>query len=431
MIIRNVTVIDGTGAAPITGAEVVVTDGRFSAVRRATSGVRADGDGPVIDGRGGHLIPGLWESHTHLSGPALSKPEHERVGHITQLLEDFLAVGVTSVVNLGGPLDLEIQARDHREKISRPTAELFFAGPVFTGIKGWPVLDSVERASLGYQIDNADDAYRQALELADKVDFIKCIYDGEPGAPDKLPFDALKAIVAAAHDKGKKVLAHIHHRSELEEAVEAGADGIEHAFLPDDARSSAEALDVAAMLAQTNTYYCPTLVTWEQLARNGEEGYLRELADDGIITDADIPQITARPIYGRPFPRHSAEGSRARFDYAMETLGVMHDAGVKIAAGSDVALLMPSPPMALVRELQLLARAGVPMSGVLTAGTRHAAEKIGQDATAGTITENAVADAVLLDADPLADIAHLVDRSHHVGTLRRGEPLWNRSLPGA
>ncbi|MGC4938184.1 amidohydrolase family protein [Kribbella sp. DT2] len=425
MRIHNVTVIDGTDADPLAGAEVAVTGGRFSAVRPAGSIDRAVDDGPVIDGRGGYLVPGLWESHTHLTGQATLRPEGERLGVVSRQLADFLAVGVTSVVDLGGPLDLELGVREFRAKATDPAAELFFAGPVFTGIQGWPVMDSAERASLAYQTDNADEAYRQALALADQVDFLKCIYDGEPDAPDKLPFDALKAVIAAAHEKGKKVLVHVHHRTELVEAVEAGADGIEHAFLPDEPSSTAEAVDVAALLADTGTYFCPTLVTWEQLARNGEDAYLQELVDDGFATAAGAVQVAARPFYGRAFPRHSAEESRIRFDYAMETLALTHEAGVKIVAGSDIALLLPSPPPALLRELWLLAKAGLPLPAVLAAATRHAAGKIGEGAGAGTITVGAVADALLLDADPLSDITHLVDRSHHVGTLRRGQPSWS------
>ncbi|MFC3448506.1 amidohydrolase family protein [Amycolatopsis speibonae] len=432
MIIRNVTVIDGQAAAPIADAEVVVTDGRFSAIRPATGAEPAAVDDFVLDARGGYLVPGLWESHTHLGGHAYFKPENERTKYLSQLLTDFLDVGVTNVVDLGGPLDIEHAVRDYRSTATDPAARLFFAGPVFTGIEGWPVLDDPKRASIAYQTDNADTAYRQALELADQVDFIKCIYDGEPGAPDKLPFEALKAIAAAAHEKGKKVLVHVHERIDLEEAVAAGADGIEHAFHPQDPGSTAEARDVAALLAETNTYYCPTLVTWEQIAYNGDAGYLQKLVDEGMATPEDLPRITGRAIYGNEFPRHSSQESRVRFDYAMRTLGLMHDAGVKFTAGSDVAMLMPSPPIALLRELKLLAEAGVPLPAVLAAGTRHSAEKIGQEATApGTITVGSAADALLLDADPYTDIAHLVDRSHHVGTLRAGQPCWAESHPAA
>lgn len=427
MIIRNVTVLDGRSATPIADAEAVVTDGKFSAIRSSAHARPAAGEGPVFDAKGGYLVPGLWESHTHLGGHASFKPENERPAYVSQLLTDYLGVGVTSVVDLGGPLDVELAARDYRSKAADAAAELFFAGPVFTGIEGWPVLDDPKRAPIARQTDNADTAYRQALELADQVDFIKCIYDGEPGAPDKLPLDALKAIVAAAHEKGKNVLVHVHERIDVEEAVAAGADGIEHAFQPQNPSSTAEARDIAALLAETNTYYCPTLVTWEQIAYNGDAGYLQQLVEGGFATQEDLPRITSRPIYGHEFPRHSAQDSRIRFDYAMRTLALMHDAGVKITAGSDVAMLMPAPPVALLRELHLLAKAGLPLPAVLAAGTRYSAEKIGRQA--GTITVGSVADALLLDADPHTDIAHLIDRSHHIGTLRAGRPSWHEAHP--
>jgi imidazolonepropionase-like amidohydrolase len=417
VIIRNVTVVDGTGGEPLTGAEVEVVDGRFAAVRLATE------QEPAIDGKGGWLVPGLWESHTHLSALAFFTPEGERVGHISQSLAGFARAGITSVVNLGGPLALELAVREHRRTATDPAAELYFAGPVFTGIGGWPVPVSAHMAAAVHQIDDPDVAYRLALDLAGQTDVIKCIYDGEPGSPTKLPRAALRAIAAAAHERGRKVLVHICRRVDLEEAVEAGADCIEHAFLPDRPDSDEEAADMAKLLAENGTLYCPTLVNWEQLGRNGEAAYLEELVADGVITADDIPLITGSPFYGRPSPHHPADECRVRFDYAMRTLHLMHDAGVQIVAGSDVSMMMPSPPVALLRELQLLAKAGLPLPAVLAAGTRHAAGKIGLGDAAGTITRGAVADAVLLDADPFTDIRHLVNPAHHIGVLRKGRFL--------
>jgi len=97
----------------------------------------------------------------------------------------------------------------------------------------------------------------------------------------------------------------------------------------------------------------------------------------------------------------------------------MRDAGVKIAAGSDVGFFM-SRPAALLRELQLLSDAGLPNGDVIVAATRHAAEKIGKATSVGTIAVGAVADALLLDADPLADVMYLVRPEHRVATLRGG-----------
>ena len=97
----------------------------------------------------------------------------------------------------------------------------------------------------------------------------------------------------------------------------------------------------------------------------------------------------------------------------------MHAAGVKLVTGSDLAIAM-SRPAAALREMALLARAGVPAPDVLVAATRHAAEKVGAAATVGTIAPGQVADAVLLDANPLDDLDHLLRPGHLVATIKDG-----------
>jgi imidazolonepropionase-like amidohydrolase len=97
----------------------------------------------------------------------------------------------------------------------------------------------------------------------------------------------------------------------------------------------------------------------------------------------------------------------------------MRDAGVKIVAGSDIALFM-SRPAALLRELQLLADAGLPAGDTIVAATRYNAEKIRKATSVGTIAPGQVADALLLNADPLGDIMHLVRPGHRVAMIRHG-----------
>ncbi|MET7800385.1 hypothetical protein [Streptomyces decoyicus] len=158
---------------------------------------------------------------------------------------------------------------------------------------------------------------------------------------------------------------------------------------------------------------------------DGDQRRRTALGSGWSVRFEDVPPV-------RGFRWNKGDRSFAGWYYAVCTLALMHDAGVKITAGSDVAMLMPSPPVALLRELQLLAKAGLPLPAVLAAGTRHSAEKIGQQATTpGTITVGSIADALLLDADPYVDIAHLVDRSHHIGTLRAGRPSWDEDHPRA
>jgi len=121
-----------------------------------------------------------------------------------------------------------------------------------------------------------------------------------------------------------------------------------------------------------------------------------------------------------PFPHHPADESQTRFDYGMRTLPLFHEAGVKLVAGSDIAMGMPSPGSALLRELQLFAKAGLPLSEIIAAATGRAAEKIGKRDVVGTVTVGAVADALFLDADPLADISHLIDPRHRRAVISSG-----------
>lgn len=98
----------------------------------------------------------------------------------------------------------------------------------------------------------------------------------------------------------------------------------------------------------------------------------------------------------------------------------MHAAGVKFATGSDIAPAL-SRPAAALRELQLMAWAGVPAKDVLLAATKHSAEKVGLGRSLGTIELGKVADALLLDATPLDDIDVLIRPGHLAGVIKGGE----------
>lgn len=414
LILRNVTVVDGSGGPPRTNVEVAIAGETFAAIRPTGSGPA----GAKVVERGGYLIPGLWEGHTHLRMRP-GETATDQVARLEGILADYLAAGITTVLELGGPLDIDGRLREkHRNAPSTETAELFFAGPCITGINGWP-LHLHGNHSLVREAGDAETGRRTVLELGDETDFVKCMYHGTPGAPDKLPRAALEAIVDAAHERGKRVLVHIRTKRDVEEVVDAGADGIEHAFIPENPNDLSEAEEVARLLARTGTYFSPTFTVLEMIARTGDRAYLHELARDGIISAQDAERVGASKAFNGTFPEHPADETLMRLRYGMRALPIMRDAGVKISAGSDHGLFT-SRPSALMRELQLLAQAGLSGGEIVVAATRHQAEKIGKDAKVGTIAAGQLADAVLLDADPLADVMHLVRPEHRVATLRRG-----------
>lgn len=417
LVVKNVTVIDGKGGPPIPGAEVSIEGGVFRAIRRRGSGPDAPGS-TVFDGRGGYLLPGLWEGHTHLRARPDETPP-DQVARLEGILAEYLQAGITSVLELGGPVDIDGRLREkHRTAPVTSSAELFFAGPSFTGINGWP-LGLHGNHSLVREAGDAESARRMVIELEHQTDFVKCIYDGEPGAPDKLPRAALVAIVDAAHERGKKVLVHVRSSQDIEEAVDAHADCIEHSFVPRDAADIGEAKQIAALLARTGTYFSPTLTIFEQIGRSGDPVYLDELQRDGIITASEKLAMAKAPHFGAPFPHHPAEETLVRFRYAMRILPIMLEAGVRVVAGSDVGLFM-SRPSALLREVQLLARAGVPADDIVPAVTHRVAQKIGKDASVGAIAEGSVADAFIVDADPRSNVDVLVRPEHRVAAIRLG-----------
>lgn len=413
LIINDVTVIDGTGGVPRAGMDVLIADGRFADIRPSSTGISSTPAGePVLDGHGGYLLPGLWESHTHLRDYGASLPEPERFAHLKDVLAGYLAEGITSVCDLGGMPELSPRLRD-ASKADTAVASLFTSEAVFTGIDGWPVTGLLGHRSGVMEVGSADDArrYLQGLSL-DEVDYIKCMFDGKPGGGQRLPRAALEVIIATAHEAGKKVLVHIATGMDMREAVHAGADCIEHSPIPQDPGDLSEADELAGLMADAGTLYCPTVATWEQLAYGACPDYLDQLITDGILTQDGAKEIMARPTYGQPFPKHPAQECRVRFEYAMRTLPLFHEANVKLVAGSDIARVMPTPARALLREMQLFAKAGVPGSAVIASATSRAAEKVGKQATTGTVAVGSVADAVLLDSDPVADLSHLIDQRH-------------------
>ena len=422
LIIRDVTVVDGTGADPSVGVDVVIRDGRFAAVGPGASNDRTGSGATVLDGHGQFLVPGLWEGHTHLRHVLQDSDEASQAA-LDDALATYLRRGITTVVDLGGRIAVYNRLRERHQRTAQTgCARLLFAGKNFTGVDGWPICYHHDSAST-YEVTDAASA-AAALEslLESHPDVIKIMYHSEPDMAGKLPREALDALVQGAHDRGRRVLVHVRTAQDSLHALDAGADGLEHSFLPTSGELPAEAERVTDALVRTGAFLTPTLALWEQLGRAGDADYVAELAAAGSLSPPEIDALTA-PERGwgqTEFPHHPKVECRGRLQAALEMLPTMHAAGVKLAVGSDVAIAL-SRPEATFQEMRLLAKAGVPAKDVLIAATRHAAEKLGRGATIGTVEPGKTADALLLDADPLADLDNLIRHNRHVAVIKDGQ----------
>lgn len=401
ILITNVCLTDGVNAPEV--VDVLMADGRFAEF--TNPGKLRDTSAEVVSGNGKFLVPGLWESHTHMMMGVDGNLE-ERVAGVQGGLQTYLDRGITTVVDLGCPEEVMNVVRTNISKKQSDYPSFYFAGPVFTGVNGWPLCMTCDHTS-SWEI-TPDSLVESMVEgLAAKVDFIKIIYDGLPGGTDKFPSTSLERVIRAAHTHSKRVMVHVRSKNDLVEAVGAGADCIEHIFQPEIIGSFVEAQESAEIMAKHNVFWCPTITTYEQIGNAGSLKYLEQLREDGIITLAEMAMTKLNPFFNRGFPRVSSEEGLARLDYSLKTLRLFTDAGVKIVAGSDVAIAMSRPGAAL-RELQLFSQAGLDNAAIIRSATVNAAERLGLPTDTSTFTKGAMADAILLKQDPLVSIDALV-----------------------
>ena len=382
LAITGVTVIEPRTGTRLAARTVLVRDGRIvahgdAAAIAVPAGIRR------IDGRGRFLVPGLWDMHVH----ALWDPVVR-----TTFLPVLVAHGVTGVRDMGGTLDVLAQVR--AEIVARDPAwpRIVAAGPVLDGPQ--PVDPSVSLA-----IADADAATAAVARLdAAGVDFIK-VYT-------MLPPAAYRAVVAEAARRGLPVAGHIPYGITAEEAA-GDMRSVEHLRAETGglcAELAPAACDDAwAAMRARGVWQTPTLVARRPRA---------DFADEALVDDPDLVYVprVLRDVWlanrARAIARETPELHATRSaDYARERAdaGALPRRGLPVLAGSDAGSDFAVPGAGLHDELELLVAAGLTPVQALQAATSAAADYLGRD-DVGTLRAGAVADAVLLDADPLLDI---------------------------
>ena len=404
LVIRCVTVIDATGKPAQPGMTVVIERDQIVAISPCTK-VRAPAGSQIVDGRGKFLIPGLWDMHVHgFKDKTWMYPLH-------------LANGVVGVREMWGPEDASAWRMQHA-KYDKPSPNVYLASPIIDGPNPtWPGSVAVADAA---QARAAVDRYQ-----ANGADFIK-VYDG-------VPRDAYFAIVDEAHKLGISFVGHVPDAIRVEEASDAGQKSIEHLtgvavgasseeetlfalkwaqtgdFLRRDLRADAtydesKAAALFARFIKNGTWQCPTLVV--------NRSY--EHFDDGIFMHKEwlryIPSDT-RDLWkkmgddtGKQRNAQYWSDAHRQFPEELKLVGRMYRAGVAILAGTDTYNPYVFPGFSLHEELSLLVEAGLPPMAALQPATIGPARFMGQAERRGTVEVGKVADLVLLDRDPLADI---------------------------
>ena len=407
LAIAHVNVIDVAGGALLPDRTVVVTDGRIAQVASSATFHPLAG-AKTIDGSGKYLIPGLWDMHVHtIFGDWL--PRNEKV-----TLPLFVANGVTGVRDMGGDLPALKEWRSAIEAGKLLGPRMIIAGPMLDG--------PTPRFPSSAPISNADDARKTVERLKSQgVDFIKI--------QSLIPRDGYFAAAEEAKKLGIVFVGHVPDAVRASEASNAGMKSIEHftgifeGCTPiedqliqgprglglnvknyDPARAKA----LVALMAKNQTWQVPTLV-WER----GQW-----LVDDIDLSHDPLTKYAPASWKDRTWPMFVSDikkdmdtdplAVRQQFvQMELDMTLAMYRAGVPFLAGTDTAAgVHIFPGFSLHQELVLFQRAGLTPLQALQTATLNPARFMGRTAELGTVAQGKLADLVLLDANPLDDIAN-------------------------
>ena len=389
--------IAGDGEPPVDDSALVVSGGVITAVGPRDA-VTPPAGATVVDVSGQTIMPAIVDLHGHVGfqrGLTYDAANYTRE-NVLDHLDRYAYHGIGTVVSLGtdaGSLWQDIR-RDQRAG-TVGGARLFTAGRGLAAPNAGPGAAALRPSAGGVTSAAEGRAFVRALADQD-VAFVKIWVDDRGGTVEKLAPAIYRAIIDEAHRLGLQVIAHVFYHDDAEALVEAGVDGFAHLVRD---REMDETL-VAAM-AGRGVFVMPNLGISERGRHTSPPAWLAE----PLLAETISREVRDRAAGA--FARRAPEAaSRAEASYAaMErSLGRLAAAGVPLVLGSDSGVQDHVYGFAAHRELELMVAAGLsPMDAILTA-TSRSADRLGLD-DAGRLAAGARADFIVLDANPLDDIA--------------------------
>ena len=397
--------ITGDDSPPVDNAAFLIDEGVVMAVGQAGELGLPQG-AESVDLSGKVVMPALVSLHGHvgfLKGLELDA-EHYTRENIIDHLNRYAYYGVGTIVSLGADNgDLAFDIRAEQEAGQLRGARLRTVGRGIADPSGGPGGMALRPAAYGATTE--DEARQQVRELAERgVDAVKIWVDERGGAVKKLPIELSTAVIDEAHLRELQVIAHIWNACDAAELVEAGVDGLAH--LAGDEEMSSE---LAATIARRDVFVIFNLSANERGRHNEPQVFL----DDPLLHESVTSDViaSAKESYGRRSALWTAAQASAAYAHMERSLAKLNEAGVRLVLGADSGVTDPFFGYTELRELGLVVKAGLTPAEAIVAATSATAAALGFDET-GMITAGKSADFIVLNADPLEDIANVkqIDR---------------------
>jgi imidazolonepropionase-like amidohydrolase len=399
VLLRDVRLIDGTGAPPREHVSLLLRNGRIEKIGE-TMIVPKGVEARELSGK--TVMPGLISAHSHL-GLIVDDAESSATGYtrenVTAQLRQFERYGVTTIMSLGANRDLVYELREEQRKGRLGGATIFTAGRGIGVPGGAPGLQAAPDQI--YRPATEDEARKDVDELAaHHADMVKIWVDKLHGAAPEMMPEMYRAVIVEAHRKNLRVAAHEYALEDAKQLVADNVDVLAHSVRD-------EVVDDAFVQAmkQHKVWYVPTFTVDESFFVYAGRPEFMETA---FFQQAAGPKLLAKfdaPGYAEKI-NQDAQTAQHRRDFAIgqQNLKRLFDAGVNVGFGTDSGALPGRiPGFAEHRELELMVEAGLTPMQAITAATGENA-KLLHAADRGTIGVGKRADLLILDADPLADI---------------------------
>jgi len=380
---RDAALADGRSASLQRGVSVLVDSGVIRWIR-PVDGEEDAGDAEVIDASGATIVPGMVDSHSHVTGPGGARWLDRFTDPPERLLEyaeenGRLAwnAGIRWLRDLGSPVVTD-PADSRRRALAIGVRDRWRGRAGYPAIRAagsWMTRPGALPSGVGVEARNGDELLALAIgQLDDGADLVKVYFDSREPSRSPWTLNEVRRVTDAVHARGAKVAAHVGRIAGVRVAVTGGVDSVEHGNQLD--------ADVA-----------------------------REMAAKGTVLVTTLTVLRSFLSFGRTTRISTFAGSGRSATYAAEleaveaSIRIARDAGVTIAAGTDFGGGSARANQ-LAWEVESLVAAGLEPVDALAAATWRGGELLGEP-DAGTLREGGPADFFLVHGDPLSDPAAL------------------------
>jgi imidazolonepropionase-like amidohydrolase len=419
------TVINPGDGKTIPDATILIDGKEIAAVGHD---LKVPSDTKRIDCAGKFILPGYIDTHVHFfqSGDLFTRPDvvdltkvrpyAEEVAWIKSHLDDtfarYLRCGITSVVDVGGPMwNFEVR---ERANATAKAPRVAVAGPLISSVDR-PQLDLGDPPIV--RIETPEEGRDFVRKLAGHhPDYVKIWYIVTPDKPVASFRPVVHAVIDESHARHLRVAVHATELEAARAAVEEGADLLVHSVTDKPVDSA-----FVRLLKDRGTIVTPTLVVFErynrtfanQLNLTPEE---KAWGNPDVIATLDTTRLASDKVPDRiKAARENPDGTmdkvRITYSVAFQNLRTLEKAGIPIAAGTDAGNIGTIHGPALFREFQLMAQAQLTNMQILRSATADAARVFGGETgkRIGSIAPGKYADLVILNSNPVENIAHASD----------------------